>query len=192
MLVNGLKAPMNDSQFDPGGFFQFDLAHGRVRTRGGARVLVLAENVLAPLIVTAVQSGDLTAIRQLGSQLGSIVAQSLPAPASTLPPQVVISHAGGVMSLYGWGRLKLEQWGGALVLVVEGLPPLDEDNLAVAALLGGIFSTLCSAEVACVPMARTTKYIMVDPRIAEQVWTWSKSGDNLATIASKLSSPEAA
>jgi hypothetical protein len=45
--------------------------------------------------------------------------------------------------------------------------------------------------VACVPMARTTKYIMVDPRIAEQVWTWSKSGDNLATIASKLSSPEA-
>jgi hypothetical protein len=191
MLVNGLKAPMNDSHFDPGGFFQFDLAHGRVRTRGGARVLVLAENVLAPLIVTAVQSGDLTAIRQLGSQLGSIVAQSLPAPAGSLPPQVVISHAGGVMSLYGWGRLKLEQWGGALVLVVEGLPPLDEDNLAVAALLGGIFSTLCSAEVACVPMARTTKYIMVDPRIAEQVWTWSKSGDNLATIASKLSSPEA-
>jgi membrane protein YqaA with SNARE-associated domain len=191
MLVNGLKAPMNDTQFDPGGFFQFDLAHGRVRTRGGARVLVLAENVLAPLIVTAVQSGDLTAIRQLGSQLGSIVAQSLPAPATSLPPQVVISHAGGVMSLYGWGRLKLEQWGGALVLVVEGLPPLDEDNLAVAALLGGIFSTLCSAEVACVPMARTTKYIMVDPRIAEQVWTWSKSGDNLATIASKLSSPEA-
>jgi hypothetical protein len=192
MLVNGLKAPMTETNFDPGGFFQFDLAHGRVRTRGGARVLVLAENVLAPLIVNAVQSGDLTAIRQLGSQLGSIVAQSLPAPASSLPPQVVISHAGGVMSLYGWGRLKLEQWGGALVLVVEGLPPLDEDNLAVAALLGGIFSTLCSAEVACVPMARTTKYIMVDPRIAEQVWTWSKSGDNLATIASKLSSPEAA
>lgn len=183
---------MSDTQFDPGGFFQFDLAHGRVRTRGGARVLVLAENVLAPLIVTAVQSGDLTAIRQLGSQLGGIVAQSLPAPASTLPPQVVISHAGGVMSLYGWGRLKLEQWGGALVLVVEGLPPLDEENLAVAALLGGIFSTLCSAEVACVPMARTTKYIMVDPRIAEQVWTWSKSGDNLATIASKLSLPEVA
>jgi hypothetical protein len=192
MLVNVAEGAMSDSHFDPGGFFQFDLAHGRVRTRGGARVIVLAENVLAPLINTAVQNGDLTAIRTLGAQLGSIVAQSLPGPANTLTPQTVVTHAGGVMSLYGWGRLKLEQWGGALVLVVEGLPPLDEDNLAVAALLGGMFSTLCSAEVACVPIARTTKYIMVDPRIAEQVWAWSKSGDNLATIASKLVSPEAA
>ncbi len=182
---------MADSHFDPGGFFQFDLAHGRVRTRGGARVIVLAENVLAPLINTAVQNGDLTSIRTLGSQLGSIVAQALPGPASTLSAQAVISHAGGVMSLYGWGRLKLEQWGGAVVLVVEGLPPLDEDNLAVAALLGGMFSTLSASEVACVPIARTTKYIMVDPRIAEQVWAWSKSGDNLATIASRLGSPEA-
>lgn len=177
---------MTDSHFDPGGFFQFDLAHGRVRTRGGARVIVLAENVLAPLINTAVQNGDLTSIRTLGSQLGSIVAQSLPGPANTLPPNVVLAHCGGVMSLYGWGRLKLEQWGGALVLAVEGLPPLDEDNLAGAALLGGMFSTLCSAEVACVPIIRSTMYIMVDPRIAEQVWAWSKSGENLATITSRL------
>lgn len=182
---------MADTHFDPGGFFQFDLAHGRVRTRGGTRVIVLAENVLAPLINTAVQNGDLTAIRTLGSQLGAIVAQSLPGPASSLSPQAVISHAGGVMSLYGWGRLKLELWGGAMVLVVEGLPPLDDDNLAVAALLGGMFSTLTGAEVACVPLARSSKYIMVDPRIAEQVWAWSKSGDSLATIASRLGSPEA-
>ena len=37
---------MTESQFDPGGFFQFDLMHGRVRTRGGARVLVLADGEL--------------------------------------------------------------------------------------------------------------------------------------------------
>jgi hypothetical protein len=182
---------MADVQFDPGGFFQFDLARGRVRTRTGARVLVLAENVLAPLIATAVQHGDLTAIRTLGSQLGNIIAQALPAPANTLPPQQVISYAGSVMSLYGWGSLQLEQWGSALVVVVEGLPPLDEDNLAVAALLGGIFSTLSGSEVACVPMVRTNKYLVVDPGIAETVWGWSKSGDNLATVVSKLSTPSA-
>jgi hypothetical protein len=66
------------------------------------------------------------------------------------------------------------------------LPPLDEDNLAVAALLGGMFSTLCGAEVACVPISHTTRYIMVDPRIAEQVWAWSKEGESLAAIAGKL------
>jgi len=182
---------MADAQFDPGGFFQFDLARGRVRTRTGARVLVVAENVLAPLIATAVQHGDLTAIRTLGTQLGTIIAQALPAAASSLPPQQVIAYAGSVMSLYGWGALKLEQWGSALVVAVEGLPPLDEDNLAVAALLGGIFSTLGSTEVACVPMVRTNKYIVVDPGIAETVWGWSKSGDSLAMVISKLSAPNA-
>ena len=63
---------MADGTFDPGGFFQFDLAHGAVRTRGGARVLVVSESVLAPLINAAVANGDLTAVRSLGSQLGSI------------------------------------------------------------------------------------------------------------------------
>jgi membrane protein YqaA with SNARE-associated domain len=177
---------MTEPSFDPGGFFQFDLAKGSVRSRGGGRVLLVSENVLSPLINTAVAHGDLTAVRSLGSQLGSIVAASLGATPSNMSPSQVIGHAGSVMSLFGWGRLRLEMWGEALVLHVEGLPPLDEDNLAVAALLGGLFSTLCTIEVACVPIARTARYMMVDPRIAEQVWTWAKEGESLAAIASKL------
>ena len=135
---------MTEPSFDPGGFFQFDLAKGSVRSRGGARVLLVSESVLAPLINTAVAHGDLTAVRSLGSQLGTLIASSLGAPANTLQPSQVIGHAGTMMSLFGWGRLRLEQWGDALVLHVDGLPPLDEDNLAVAALLGGMFSTLCA------------------------------------------------
>jgi hypothetical protein len=177
---------MTETGFDPGAFFQFDLAKGAVRSRGGSRVLLVSESVLAPLINTAVANGDLTAIRSLGSQLGSIVAGTLGGPANGASPSQVIGHAGAVMSLFGWGRLRLEQWGDALVLQVEGLPPLDEDNLAVAALLGGLFSTLCSTEVACVPISRSAKYIMVDPRIAEQVWSWSKEGESLAAICGKL------
>ena len=177
---------MTEPSLDPGGFFQFDLAKGSVRSKGGSRVLVVSENVLAPLINTAVAHGDLTAVRSLGSQLGAIVAGSLGTAPGGLSPAQVIGHAGGVMSLFGWGRLRLEQWGDALVLHVDGLPPLDEDNLAVAALLGGLFSTLCSIEIACVPIARTAKYMVVDPRIAEQVWIWSKEGESLASIVSKL------
>lgn len=177
---------MTDTSFDPGGFFQFDLAKGSVRSRGGTRVLLVSEAVLAPLINTAVANGDLTAIRSLGSQIGTLVGNTLSGPANAASPSQVIGTAGAIMSLFGWGRLKLEQWGDALVLQVEGLPPLDEDNLAVAALLGGLFSTLCSTEVACVPIARTAKYMMVDPRIAEQVWSWAKEGESLAAISGKL------
>jgi hypothetical protein len=177
---------MTDTSFDPGGFFQFDLAQGNVRSRGGTRVLMLSEGALAPLIQTAVASGDLTAVRTLGGQLGQVVVSSLPGPAAGLSPAQIVTHAGGAMALFGWGRLKLEQWGDALVLQVDGLPPLDADNLAVAALLGGLFSTLSGTEVACVPLARSTKYMMVDPTVAEQVWIWSREGHNLATISSKM------
>jgi hypothetical protein len=177
---------MTDSSFDPGAFFQFDLAHGSVRSRGGNRVLLLSESALAPLVKTAVGHGDLTAVRSLGTQLGALVGGSLGKNATSRSPEEVISHASNVLSLFGWGRLKLERWGDALALQVDGLPPLDDDNLAVAALLGGLFSTLCAVEVACVPLARSSKYLMVDPAVAEQIWTWSRSGDSLATITSKL------
>ena len=175
-----------DASLDPNAFFQFVLAKGAVRSRGGGRVLIVSESVLSPLIHTAVANGDLTAVRTLGGQLASLVSSSLPGQANALGPAQVIGHAGAVMSLFGWGRLRLEQWGDALVLNVEGMPPLDEDNLALAALLGGLFSSLCQTEVACVPLGRTTRYMMVDPRIAEQVWSWAREGDGIAAIAGKL------
>lgn len=147
---------------------------------------MVSESVLAPLINTAVANGDLTAIRSLGSELGQVVAQALGGDPNAAGIEAVLGNASEVLSLFGWGRLRLERWGDALVLGVDGLPPLDEDNLAVAALLGGLFSVLSGAEVACVPLADTASYMMVDPAIAEQVWSWSKEGDSLAAIASKL------
>lgn len=182
---------MAEAQFDPGGFFKFDLAQGSVRARGGGRVILLSDTVLAPLIATAVNNGDLTAVRALGSQLGQMLADELPGDEQSLLPEVVTGHAAALMALYGWGRLQLERWGDALVLEVEGLPPLDEDNLAVAALLGGMFSTLCDLEVACVPLAEPSRYIMVDPSIAEHVWAWSKSGRSLGDIVGALVAEEA-
>lgn len=181
---------MPEPLFDPGAFFQFDLANGAVRARGGTRVLVLSQSVLAPLIATAVQNGDLTAVRALGNQLGESIAGSLGPGAMDRSPETVLGHAANLIALYGWGRLHLERWGNALTLVVDELPPLDDDNLAVAALLGGMFSTLSEQEVACVPIGETNAYLMVDPQIAEYVWSWSKDGESLGQIISRLESPE--
>lgn len=185
-LLNHPSKAMPEPQFDPGAFFQFDLAHGAVRARGGTRVLVLSQSVLAPLIATAVQNGDLTAVRALGNQLGQSVASSLGHGPMDRSPEAVLGHAANLIALYGWGRLQLERWGDALTLVVEELPPLDDDNLAVAALLGGLFSTLSEQEVACVPIGTTNRYLMVDPQIAEYVWSWSKDGESLGQIISRL------
>lgn len=177
---------MPEPLFDPGAFFQFDLASGTARARGGARVLVLSQSVLAPLIATAVQNGDLTAVRALGNQLGELVGTSLGDGAMDRPAETVLGHAANLIALYGWGRLHLERWGDAMILVVDELPPLDADNLAVAALLGGMFSTLSEQEVACVPIGETNSYLMVDPQIAEYVWSWSKEGEPLGQIISRL------
>ena len=181
---------MGEPQFDPNRFFSFDLSRGSVTTQGGARVLVLTENVLAPLIATAVRGGDLTAVRELGSQLGSYVATTLGKPAVELSPEVVVAHAANVMALYGWGRVQLERWGDALALDVQQIPPLDGENLAVAALLGGMFSALSGREVACVPIGSSKRYLVVDPMVAERVWAWSKSGETVGAIVSRLALAE--
>jgi hypothetical protein len=111
--------------------------------------------------------------------MGKMLAASLGDNALNRAPETVLGHAANLIALYGWGRLHLERWGDALCLSVDELPPLDEDNLAVAALLGGLFSTLSEQEVACVPIGDSNRYLMVDPQIAEYVWSWSKEGESL-------------
>lgn len=174
--------------FDPGGFYEFDLAKGQVRVAEGQRMLVLSSQAAAPLISAAVASGDLTSMRQFGRELAAQVLESLGTPAEGLTAEIVLGHATSVLALCGWGRLKLERWGDMLLAVLDGLPSLDRDNLAAAALLGGLFSSLSKQDVACVPLSEPGRFAVVDPSIAETVWSWSRAGDDAAQIASKVSS----
>jgi hypothetical protein len=182
---------MNEPQFDPGAFFEFDLGRGSVQTRSGARVLVLSHDVVAPLVAAAVETGDLTAVRRLGREIGRHALESLGRSASELSPETVLGHASCVLSLFGWGSLRFERWGDALVAIGHGVPELDGEQLGAAALLGGLFSALAGRDVACVP-ADAGRYILVSPEVAEQVWAWSREGAQLATIVDQLApSPRA-
>lgn len=178
---------MDAPLFDPGGFYEFDLARGQVRTGEGQRMLVLSSQAAAPIISAAVASGDLTSMRQFGRELAAQVLESLGMDASELNPEDVLGHATSVLALCGWGRLKLERWGDMLLAVLEGLPELDRDNLAAAALLGGLFSSLSRLDVACVPLTEAGRFVVVDPSIAETVWSWSRAGDSAPQVAGKLS-----
>lgn len=163
-----------------------------MRARSGNRVLVLSDTVVAPLVSAAVQNGDLTAVRRLGRHMGEEVAASLGAEAPGASPDLVLGHAAGVVSCFGWGRLHVERWGDALLARLEKVPQLDADHLAIAALLGGLFSALARREVACVPVSQDGEFLLVDPQIAEQVWNWSRAGDDVPAIVGRLEpSPEA-
>ena len=176
---------MAEPRFDPGGFFEFDLSKGAVRTREGARVLLLSDDVLSPLVAVAVQNGDLTAVRRLGKQLGQHIASSLGQPPSELSPETVLSHAASVLALFGWGRIGLEQWGPALAVVVRGVPELDEGHLGMAALLGGLFSAMTGNDVACVPTDEE-RFLLVSSSVAEEVWSWAREGLDMGSILSRL------
>lgn len=182
---------MAQSAFDPGGFFEFDLAAGAVRARGGERVLVLSDSVLAPLVSAAVRNGDLTAVRKLGRDLGAAASQDMGQP-NAARAEDVLSRAADVLSLFGWGRLRVERWGDALVAHVDGLPTLDDDHLGIAALLGGLFSALADREVACVPVSEGGAFLLVDPAVAQQVWKWSRNGEGVPAIVGRLAAPEGA
>jgi hypothetical protein len=174
--------------FQPAGFFEFDLEGGRVEARAGGsgRILLLSESVLAPLVSAAVQAGDLTAVRRLGRQMGEVATQSLGSDPQSANTEEVLGHAASVVSLFGWGRLEVERWGPALVAKLAQLPSLDDDHLAIAALLGGLFTALVHTDVACVPVTQDGQFLLVDPQIAEQVWTWSRNGDPVGAIVARL------
>lgn len=174
--------------FDPAGFFQVDPVAGEAHVRGGGRVLVLSDTVVAPLVSTAVQNGDLTAVRRLGRHMGEIVRGGLGGSPDALPAELVLSHARSVVSLFGWGALEVERWGAAIVLRLTHFPALDPDQLAMAALLGGLMSALAQREAACVPLDTAGAFLMCDPHIAEEVWGWSRQGKSVAEIIGALQS----
>jgi hypothetical protein len=182
---------MTDTAFDPGGFYEFDLGRGTVRTQAGSRVVVLSDNVLAPLVSAAATQGDLTAVRRLGKQLGEQIVANVGGSVADTDPARVLGHAASVLGLFGWGRLGLERWGDALVATLRDMPALDEAQLGVAALLGGIFTSLGGREVACVPI-EDGKFLLVDPGIADRVWTWAQEGTSLAGIVGRLVQGDAA
>src|SRR5688572_7273376 len=174
------------SGFDPGGYYAFDLARGAVETRHGDRVLILSTETVAPLVSLAVKHGDLTAVRALGKRIGDDAARSLGSDVRRATPEAVVNHASGTLALLGFGALALERWADALVLALSGAPPLDSENLGLAALLGGLLTSLGGRDIACVPIEAGARFVVVHPMIAEEVWTWSKEGETVAQIVSKL------
>ncbi|MDW8246139.1 MAG: hypothetical protein RMJ84_06145 [Sandaracinaceae bacterium] len=171
--------------FSPTSYFRAQLKEGKMLTRGERRVLVVSEESMRSLVRLAIKSGDLNAIRRLGRAIGQEVLASLGEDPNQLPPHALVDHFAGLWALFGWGLIEIESWGDALVMRVEGSPSLDENQLGLAALLGGSVSALASLEVAAVPVG-SNRFLLLAPEVADTVLEWSKKGYSLPAILDRL------
>lgn len=177
---------MQGMSFDPAGFYQFNVAGGAVHTKGGQRMVLLSDDVLSTLVSAAVERGDVRAVRRLGRHMGDVVAENMGGGLGGAALEEAAAHISAVMGVFGWGSLALERWGHALVCRVHDMPSLDTDNLGMAALLGGLFSRVLDKDVVCLPVDGEGRLIMINPAVAEQVWSWYAQGDSLSEIVGKL------
>jgi hypothetical protein len=107
--------------FDPKHAVRFDLPHGAVRAGGGGeRVLLIPTNALDDLVLSAPSE----AVQALGRALGSAIGRRA---ASQVDPQrdsieAFVTQLAGEAAVSGIGKLSVERWGRALVVVVEDSP----------------------------------------------------------------------
>ena len=167
--------------------YALNLERGWLEAKNMGRMVAVPEAVLASLVQVAVQSGDLTAMRIAGKSLADFVAGRAEGSLPEKPWDKVLAEARLALGLSGLGALEAERWGRALTLVVRGAPALDDDQLGTAALLGGLFSSLASTDVACVPVD-DGRFLCLDPSVAEAVWNWSKAGRSLFSILTEMES----
>ncbi len=154
------------------------------------RVVTLPVEVLRRVVAMAMQGGDLTVLRVAGKMLADAARAGLEGrdtQVHALPATVVFAQARQALAYAGWGSLDVERWGNALVVLLRQAPGLDTEQLGIAALLGGLFSTLALRDVACVPMDEH-RFLCIDPSLAEAAWNWSKTGRSLYSVLSELES----
>jgi hypothetical protein len=187
-----VMAKPQTGRFDAAGYYAFDLSSGEVRTRAGRRMLILDCDAMGPLISTAVKHGDLTAVRLLGHKIGDQIKGACDGGAGDMSPDEVMANASAVIGLLGFGRLSLEAWGPAVVLRLQGAPDMDQERLGLAALLGGMLASVVGQDCGCVPVGSDGHFVVVDPTVAGQVWSWSQEGQPLASVIGRIVSGEAA
>lgn len=182
---------MAQPNFDPGGFYEFDLSRGAVRAKGGERVFVMSNEVVTAVLQALTKQNDFATLRTLGASLATHASSSLAGKVAESTPEEVIGHASAVLGLYGWGKLSAERWGDALVVSLSGMSDLDPKQTATAALLTGLLSKLANSALECVPVG-IEKLIVVHPSIAKDVAGWVAAGSDLAAVSSQLVAKEGA
>lgn len=181
---------MDASKFDPGGFYEFQLAHGTLKTRDGARAVAISASIFARFAKALVESGDFAALKGWGAELGAQVGLVAGQRIDGLSPEAVMESVSTVLALAGLGRATLERFGDLAVLRLDAALEFDGAVGAYSALFEGLFESLSDAELACVPMMQDARFALVHPSVADEVRVWVSGGATAGEIAARLSAEE--
>ncbi|MCB9613730.1 MAG: hypothetical protein H6721_07955 [Sandaracinus sp.] len=173
---------MSAPSFDPGSFYELDLARGTVQTRDGQRVVVLYDSAAAALVSAAARNASREVLDQLGGALGA-QAREMVGDVAGATPEKVLSEAAALLGTFGWGRLGMERWGDALVVSLSDRPAVGDD--AVEAILAGFFGALAAKPVGCVAVG-DHRFLLVEPGIEAEVRGWARGGAKLSAVLDRL------
>jgi len=179
---------MAEERFDPGGFYELDLARGRVMSRDGGAVVALPGDVVGALLGAVVEGDGPEAVAKLGARMGAVVERSLGGDAGIASPEAVASRVADVLGVCGWGRVVFERWGDGMAIRWADAPLSDA---AAAPFLSGVVSALADEDTACVPVGGE-RFVVVDPSVAPTVAGWARDGADAAAVIGRLAAGEAA
>jgi hypothetical protein len=171
--------------FDPTHAVRFDLPHGSVRTGGADEsVLLVPANALESLALSGPPEVVADFGRALGEAIGRRAAARVDPHAASL--EVFVTELAGEAAIAGVGRMGIERWGRALVVVVEGtkLP-----SALLAPLVGGAVEAATGRRVASSLLSRdehTARVLVASEGGVARVREWVASGVPWGQALTKL------
>lgn len=190
---------MTDLKLNPEGYFEFDLAHGRIGyAQEGERVVAFPAEGLLGLIHTGFdqvrRSVAYTVGLHLGENCGKKIVQVLgdDPMKQDLSPESFLDHVNAVFALHGLGSLSLQTWGE--LLLVEWYTDLGdpaEQNLQEfqEGVLSGVMRAVTSQpfEAASVDeYGEGTRFVVGNSAMVDWTKLWMGEGLGLGEIVERL------
>ena len=172
---------MSNPPFDASKAVTFDLSRGQIQEGADTRLLVSARALVA-LCRAAGADAASTFARATGQSIGATIATRFESAGSDVGRAAIDSvaeHLSGELAVAGFGRLSVERWGQALVLVVDHGPATDAGDELLQALLGAAVAGAARLDLECVRLSREgerARFFIAGRRGAEKVRQWLGSG----------------
>lgn len=173
---------MSNPPFDASKAVTFDLSRGQIQKDGAEARLLVSASALVTLCRAAGADAATAFARTTGESIGGAIASRFERAggnAGTAAIDAVLEHLSGELGVAGFGRLSMERWGQALVLVVDYGPSSDAGDELLRALLGAAVGGTAKLDLECVRLAREgdrARFLIAGRKGAEKIRQWLGAG----------------